>query len=180
MFLYWLCEEGKELDRSNSAPGYFTEQEAPPEGGNPETLMVYGQPGTSTDRLLRLLHQKKNAPEPPAPRKYDRDAVKDAVRKKLRQSYPALAAKMPNPPSLEAFLAEAERRMANRHAPDEDTPSAAKEFVSAEDRLAELANILGIPDRPAIDSYRYFANGEGSPGLLTLIEAEGQTSIRLE
>jgi hypothetical protein len=75
MFLYWFCEEGKELDRSNSAPGYFTEQEAPPEGGNPETLMVYGQPGTSTDRLLRLLHKKENAPEPPAPRKYDRDAV---------------------------------------------------------------------------------------------------------
>jgi hypothetical protein len=180
IFLYWLCDGGKELDRYNSAPGYFTDKETPPDGGNPETLAVYCQPGTSTDRLLRLLHPERDPPEPPARRPSDRDAIKDAVRKKLRQSYPALAAKMPNPPSLEEFLAQAERRWAARPSPDESAPSAAKEFLFAEDRLVELAKILEIPDGPAIDSYRYLANGEGSPGSLTLVQVEGEESTRLE
>ena len=106
--------------------------------------------------------------------------TKDAVRKKLRQSYPALAAKMPNPPSLEEFLAAAERRLAERPSSGESASSAAQEFLFAEDRLVELAKILDIPSGPAIDSYRYLADGEGSPGLLTLVQAEGETSIRLE
>lgn len=179
ILLYWLCNDGKELDRYNSAPSYFIGQETPPEGGNPETLLAYCQPGTSTDRLLRLLHPERNAPAAQAPRKSDNDAIKDAMRKKLRQSYPTLAAKMPNPPSLEEFLAEAERRMANRHAPDKGVPSAAKEFPFAEDQLAELAKALDIRDGLAIDSYRYLANGEGSPGSLILVLAEGEKSIRL-
>jgi hypothetical protein len=101
------------------------------------------------------------------------------VRTKLRQAYPTFAAKMPNPPSLEEFLAEAERRMANLHTSDKGAPSA-KEFLLAEDQLAELAKILGIHDGLAIDSYRYLVNGEGSPGLLTLVLAEGENSIRLD
>jgi hypothetical protein len=180
IFLYWLCDGGKELDRYNSAPGYFTDKETPPEGGNPETLAVYCRPGTSTDRLLRLLHPERHAPEPPIQRMSDRDAIKDAVRKKLRQSYPTLAAKMPNPPSLEEFLAEAERRWAERPSPDESAPSAAKGFLFADDRLVELAKILDIPNGPAVDSYRYLANGEGWPGSLTLVQADGENSIRLE
>lgn len=180
IFLYWLCDDGKELDRYNSAPGYFAGQTTPPEGGNPDMLKVYCQPGTTTDHLLRLLHPERNAPQPPAERKIDRDAIKEAVRKKLRQSYPTLAAKMPNPPSLEEFLAAAERRLAERPSPDESASSAAQEFLFAEDRLVELAKILDIPSGPAIDSYRYLADGEGSPGLLTLVQAEGETSIHLK
>lgn len=180
IFLYWLCDDGKELDRYNSAPDYFAGQMTPPEGGNPDMLKVYCQPGTTTDHLLRLLHPERNAPQPPAERKIDRDAIKEAVRKKLRQSYPTLAAKMPNPPSLEEFLAAAERRLAERPSPDESASSAAQEFLFAEDRLVELAKILDIPSGPAIDSYRYLADGEGSPGLLTLVQAEGETSIHLK
>jgi hypothetical protein len=176
VLLYWLCDEGKELDRYNSAPGYFTDQETPPDGGNPEALMVYCQPG----RLLSLLHPEKSAPEPPAPTKSDPDAMKDAVRKTLRLSYPAFAAKMPNPPSLEEFLAEAEKRWAERSAAAESAPPATEEFVFAEHRLAELAKILGIPSRPAIDSYCYLVDGEGSPGSLTLVRAEGEELIHLE
>jgi hypothetical protein len=177
IFLYWLCDDGKELDRYNSAPGYFTDEEAPSEGGNPNMLTVYCLPGASRDRLLRLLHPETHAPKPPA---NDRDVIKDAVRKKLRQSYPALAAKMPNPPRLEDFLAEAERRWAGRSAPAEATLSATEEFAFAEDRLQELAKILGIPDGPAIDSYRYLVNGEGSPESLALVQAEGEAPIGLE
>lgn len=180
ILLYWLCADGEELDRYNSAPGYFADEETPPEGGNPETLAVYCKPNISADRLLRLLHPERIAPEPPAQKQSDRDAVKDAVRKKLRQSYPALAAKMPNPPSLEAFLAEAERRWAERPPPDERAPPAAREFLFAEDRLAELAKLLDIPDGPVIDSYRYLARGEGAPGSLTLVQADGENAIRLE
>src|SRR5215510_10381380 len=51
IFLYWLCANGSELDRYNSAPGYFTGQETPPEGGNPDMLAACCKPGTSTDRL---------------------------------------------------------------------------------------------------------------------------------
>ena len=102
------------------------------------------------------------------------------MRKKLRQSYPALAAKMPNPPSLEEFLAEAERRWAERPPPVESAPPAAREFLFAEDRLAELAKTLDIPDGPVIDSYRYLARGEGAPGSLTLVQADGENPIHLE
>src|SRR5690349_10224754 len=99
IFLYWLYDGGKELDRYNSAPGYFTGEETPPEGGNPDTLAVYGTPRLSTDRLLRLLHPERIGLEQPPSKKADRRAkMKDAVLKKLRQSYPALAAKMVNPP----------------------------------------------------------------------------------
>jgi hypothetical protein len=59
-------------------------------------------------------------------------------------------------------------------------PSATEEFAFAEDRLQELAKILGIPDGPAIDSYRYLVNGEGSPESLALVQAEGEAPIRLE
>jgi hypothetical protein len=45
------------LDRYNSAPGYFTDEETPPEGGNPEALAVYCN--TSADRLARLLHPEE-------------------------------------------------------------------------------------------------------------------------
>jgi hypothetical protein len=69
--------------------------------------------------------------------------------------------------------------MANLHTSDKGAPSA-KEFLLAEDQLAELAKILGIHDGLAIDSYRYLVNGEGSPGLLTLVLAEGENSIRLD
>jgi hypothetical protein len=48
--------------------------------------------------------------------------------------------------------------------PGQSASSAAKEFFFAEDRLAELARLLGIPDGPAVDSYRYLVKGEGSPG----------------
>ena len=57
ILLYWLCADGKELDRYNSAPGYFTDEETPPEGGNPEALAVYCN--TSADRLARLLHPEE-------------------------------------------------------------------------------------------------------------------------
>jgi hypothetical protein len=102
------------------------------------------------------------------------------VRKKLRQFYPTMAAKMPNPPSLEEFLAEAERRWAETPPPAESAPPAAGEFVFAEDRLAELAKVLDIPDGPVIDSYGYLARGEGAAGSLTLVQADGETSIRLD
>lgn len=114
VFLYWLYNGGKELDRYNSAPGYFRGEETSPEGGNPDTLGGCCAPGLSTDLLLRLLS------------------------------------------------------------------SGAEERVFAEDRLAELAKLLGIPDGPAVDSYRYLLKGEGSPGSLTLVDSEGEQSIRLE
>jgi hypothetical protein len=44
IFLYWLCDGGKELDRYNSAPGFFTGEETPPEGGNPEMLTACCRP----------------------------------------------------------------------------------------------------------------------------------------
>ncbi|MBV9561764.1 MAG: hypothetical protein JOY90_15150 [Bradyrhizobium sp.] len=179
VFLYWLYEGGKELDRYNSAPGFFTDKEAPPEGGNPEKLKVCRPPNFSKDQLWRLLHPEEVASEQPV-RKTDRAAVRDAVRKKLRQSYPALAAKMPNPPSLEEFLAQAETRWADMEGPNDEPRSAAKEFVFAEDRMVELAKLLGIPDGPVIDSYRYLVNGEGAPGTLTLVQAEGESSVRIE
>jgi len=111
---YWLCDGGEELDRYNSAPGYFTDEDeaTPPEGGNPAVLTAYCLPGPSRDRLLRLLNSE--------------------------------------------------------------------DFVFAEDRLAELAKILGIPERPAVDSYHYLVDGQGAPGSLTLVQAEGEESIRLD
>jgi hypothetical protein len=114
ILLYWLCDDGEQLDRYNSAPGYFTDEDeaTPPEGGNPDALTVYCLPGASPDRLLRLLHTE--------------------------------------------------------------------EFLFAEHRLMELAKILGIPDRPANDSYHYLVEGQGAPGSLTLVQAEGEESIRLE
>jgi hypothetical protein len=89
---------------------------------------------------------------------------------------------MPNPPSLEEFMAQAEKRLASMpmRVPVESALPGAGEFAFAEDRLVELATILGIPDGPAVDSYRYLVNGEGSPGSLTLVDAEGERSIHLE
>ena len=174
IFLYWLCDSGKELDRYNSAPGFFTGEDMPPEGGNPDKLTLYCPSGLSTDRLSRLLHleRKKVALEA---------TVKEAVRKKLRQSYPAIAAKMPNPPSLEEFLANAEKRMAARAPSSGESASAtADEFLLAEDRAVKLAKLLGIPDGAAVDSYRYLVKGEGAPGSLTLVRAEGERSVSVE
>ncbi|WP_316173870.1 hypothetical protein [Bradyrhizobium sp. SZCCHNRI1073] len=57
--------------------------------------------------------------------------------------------------------------------------SAAKPFMFAEDRLSELAGLLGIPHANTLDSYRYLANGEGASGVLTLIGPDGETEIRL-
>jgi hypothetical protein len=94
--------------------------------------------------------------------------MKDAMLKRLRQSYPALAARMPNPPSLEELIAQAEKRLPTVQAPGQSASSAADEFVFAEDRLAELGRLFGIPDGPAVDSYRYLVKGEGSPEPLTL------------
>jgi hypothetical protein len=181
IFLYWLYNGGKELDRYNSAPGFFAGTETPPEGGNPEMLRVCCPPGLSTDRLLRVLHPERIALEQPASTKVDRETgIKDALRKKMRESYPTLAAKMPNPPSLEEFLAEAEKRLADMHIPGEGALAAAEVFVFAEDRLVEFARLLGIPDGPAIDSYSYLVEGEGSPGSFTFVDAEGERSIHLE
>jgi hypothetical protein len=181
VFLYWLYNGGKELDRYNSAPGYFTGEETPPEGGNPDTLGVCCAPGLSTDLLMRLLHPERTVLEQPPSKKTDRQAkMKDAVLRKLRQSYPALAAKMPNPPSLEELIAQAEKRFPTVQVPGQSASSAAEKFVFAEDRLAELASLLGIPDGPAVDSYRYLAKGEGSPGSLTLVDSEGEQPICLE
>lgn len=181
IFLYWLYDGGKELDHYNSEPGYFTGQQTPPEGGNPDILTVCGPIGLSTDRLLRLLHPERIALEHPANQKADLEAkTKDALRKKLRQSYPTVVATMSSPPSLEEFLAEIEKQLARMQVPGESAPFAAKEFVFAEDRMAEFAKLLGIPGGPAVDSYRYLVNGEGSPGLLTLVLAEGEKSVRLE
>jgi hypothetical protein len=87
---------------------------------------------------------------------------------------------MPNPPSLEKFLAEAEKRLAGMPLPGASAPSTADEFVFAEERVVELAKLLGIPDGPAIDSYRYLVNGEGSPGSLTLVDADGERLVCLE
>jgi len=64
--------------------------------------------------------------------------------------------------------------------PVESAPPAAREFLFAEDRLAELAKTLDIPDGPVIDSYRYLARGEGAPGSLTLVQADGENPIHLE
>src|SRR5262249_19491163 len=111
VFFYWLYNGGKELDRYNSAPGYFTDEEMPPQGGNPDVLGVCCPPGLSPDRLVRFLPPEKTALEERPSKKPDLQAkMKDAVLKKLRQSYPTLAAKMPNPPSLEELLAQAEKR----------------------------------------------------------------------
>lgn len=181
IFLYWLYDSGKELDRYNSAPGFFTGKQIPPEGGYPEKLRVCGPPGLSMHRLSGLLHPEKVALEQPARKKADRIAgIRDAAREKLRQSYLTFAAKMPNAPSLEEFLAEAEKRLVNIQAPSESGASAADEFVFAEDRLVALAKLLCIPDGTAIDSYRYLVKGEGSPGTLTLVDAEGERPIRLD
>jgi len=181
VLLYWLYNGGKELDRYNSAPGYFTGEETPPEGGNPDALGVCCPPGLPTDRLLWLLHPEKITQEQPPGKNSDLQAkMKDEVLEKLRQSYAAFAAKMPNPPSLEELLAQAEKRLAAVQVPDQGASSAVEEFVFAEDRLAELAKLLGIPDGPAVDSYRYLVKGEGSPGSLTLVDSEGERSIRLE
>jgi hypothetical protein len=180
VFLYWLYNNGKELDRYNSAPGFFSGKKTPPEGGNTQMLTVCCPRGLSTDRLLRLLHPERIDHGQPSSKNSDLDAkIKDTLRKKLRQSYPAIAAKMPNPPSLEEFLAQAEKGLVDMQVPDEAAPLVTED-VFAEDRLVELAKLLGIPDGPAADSYRYLVKGEGSPGLLTLLDAEGERSIRLE
>jgi hypothetical protein len=179
IFLYWLYNGGKELDRYNSAPGYFTGDETPPEGGNPETLGGCCAPGLSTDLLLRLLHPERME-QPPSNKTDLQGKMRDAVLRKLRQSYPALAAKMPNPPSLEQLIAQAEKRLPTVQVPGQSASSAAEEFVFAEDRLAELARLLGIPDGPAVDSYRYLAKGEGSSGSLILVDSEGEQPICLE
>jgi hypothetical protein len=183
ILLYWLYDGGRELDRYNSAPGYFTGEQAPPKGGNPDMLTLCCPPGLSTDRLLRLLHPERIALEQPPTKRPDLEArAKGAFLKKVRQSYPALAAKMPNPPSLEEFMAQASKRLASipMRLPTGRALPGADEFAFAEDRLVELATILGIPDGPAIDSYRYLVNGEGSPGSLSLVDAEGVRSIHLE
>ncbi len=90
-----------------------------------------------------------------------------------------MAATMPNPPSLEDLIARAEQRLADAPQPDGIPSSTPTDFVFAEDRTVALARLLGIPDGPAIDSYRYLANGGGSPGSLTLVHQEGETPIRL-
>lgn len=52
-----------------------------------------------THLLLRLLHPERIVLEQLPSKRTDLQAkMKDAVLKKLRQSYPAFAAKMPNPP----------------------------------------------------------------------------------
>jgi hypothetical protein len=130
---------------------------------------------------LRLLHPGRIVLEQSAGKKANsKAAIKDAVRRKLRQSYPMFVAKMPNPPSLEEFLAKAEERLADIQPSSESAASAVKEFVFAEDRMVELAKLLGIPDGLAINSYRYLINGEGSPGSFTLVHAGGERSIRME
>jgi hypothetical protein len=104
------------------------------------------------------MHPERIALEQPPSEKTDRQAkMKEAVLRKLRQSYPALAAKMPNPPSLEQLIAQAEKRFPTVQVRGQSASSAAEKFVFAEDRLTELARLLGIPDGPVVDSYRYLA-----------------------
>ncbi|MGJ4950306.1 hypothetical protein [Bradyrhizobium sp. HKCCYLS20291] len=177
ILLYFLIDRGKLLDSYNSAPGYFTEQTLPPTGGQPDVLAAYCKADDAHDRLSRLLH-------PPIHSRNDADAqqpqnaILEGVRKKIIQSYPKMAAQHPDTPPLEQLLAEIERRFALRPDAQATGPASATLFL-VEDRLTALAELLGIPSGPVLDSFRYLANGEGEPGLLTLIDSDGEKDVAL-
>ncbi|WP_316181009.1 hypothetical protein [Bradyrhizobium sp. SZCCHNRI1009] len=180
ILLYLLVDDGKQRDSYNSAPGYFTGENLPPEGGEPEALATYCRADNATDQLSRLLHpERHSADQAQSSGQTEHEMILDAVRKKAIQAYPIIAAKMPNPPSLEQYLADIERRMATRPAATVPTPSPAKPFMFAEDRLTGPAELLGIPSGRALDSYHYLSGGEGTPGMLTLIGPDGETEISL-
>jgi len=179
ILLYLLVDAGKQLDRYNSTPGYFSGENLPPEGGQPEVLAAYCRADSATDQLSTLLHPARRPPGQSDAGQTEHDAVLEGLRNKLIQSYPMIAAKTPNPPSLEQLLADVEKRMAARPAAAMPAPALANQFLFAEHRLEELAKLLGIPNGHALDSYHYLADGEGAPGALTLIGPDGETEIRL-
>jgi hypothetical protein len=180
VFLYWLFDDGKQLDRYDSAPAQFAGRNLKPAGGNALILQRYCRSGTSTEQLRRLLHPTNsaagksaaNAPGLPP-------EVKDNLLKKLRTIYPALAARQPNLPSLEQALAQAERHLGRLSSGGPGAPAAAGPHPLAEDIASELAGYLGIPEGRAVDSYRYLQRGEGTKGSLLHVDADGVRGVRI-
>ncbi|WP_257164596.1 hypothetical protein [Bradyrhizobium sp. SRS-191] len=176
ILLYVLVDHGKLLDSYNSAPGFFTGQSLAPTGGQAEVVAAYCEADDAHARLSRLLHPETSSRnEAPRPQ----NDVLEGVRKKLIESYPKMAAQDPNTPPLEQLLAEIERRFASWPVGQATEPNSAKPFLLEDDRLTALAELLGIPSGPVLDSFFYLANGEGATGRLTLIEADGQKDVSL-
>lgn len=176
ILLYVLVDHGKLLDSYNSAPGFFTGESLAPTGGQAEVVAAYCEADDAHDRLSRLLHPGTLSRNDAQPSEND---VLEAQRKKVIQSYPKMAAQDPNTPPLEQLLAQIERRFAARPVTQATEPSSAPPFLLEEDRLTALAELLGIPGGPVLDSFRYLADGEGAPGRLTLIESDGEKDVAI-
>jgi hypothetical protein len=180
IFVYLLFDKGEELDRYDSAPGYFSGEDLKPSGGAIDVLMRYCSKATSVEQLTRLLHQKaRDTGQSSAGTVGVPQAMKDALLKKLRDSYPMMKKQQPNLPSLEEMLAQAEKRFADLPPPLHPAKFAAKSFVFAEDMAKEFAGHLGIPQAQVADSYRYLANGEGLTEALLLVDSNGVRPISL-
>ena len=180
IFAYMLFDKGKELDRYDSAPGYFSGENLKPTGGTIDVLMPYCARGTSAEQLTRLLHQReRDTDRPPTGTIGVPHAMKDVLLKKLRDSYPMMKRQQPNLPSLKEMLAQAEKRIADLPPPSGGARFAAKSFVFAEDMAKELAGHLGIPEGQATDSFRYLAKGEVSTEALLLVDSDGVRPVNL-
>jgi hypothetical protein len=171
IFMYSMIENGALVDRYDSAPGYFEGEKRMPEGGNVEVMKRFCSTGTSTEQLIRLLHQKiptlKLPAEDTATQKHQ---ALEILLKRLRENYPRMAAHNPNLPSLEQMLAQAAKRFAD---PPASTPRArarAGSFVFAEDMAKELGALLGISARRMVDSYHYLRQGEGELQALLYVD----------
>ncbi|MGY3452608.1 hypothetical protein [Bradyrhizobium sp. USDA 4353] len=97
ILLYVLVDHGKLLDSYNSAPGFFTGESLAPTGGQAEVVAAYCEADDAHDRLSRLLHPETLSRNDAQPTQND---VLEAVRKKVIQSYPKMAAQDPNTPPL--------------------------------------------------------------------------------
>jgi hypothetical protein len=181
VFLYWLFDDGKELDRYDSAPGHVDGRKGEPAGGNAGIMQRYCQAVTSTVQLRRLLHPKSAAAiRPVANTPAYPPEMKDKLLRKLRMIYPALAARQPNLPSLEQALAQAEKHLAARSSRGVGAPLVSGSELSAEDIARNLASHLGIREGRAVDSYRYLQKGEGTRGSLLLVDANGVSAVQID
>lgn len=154
VFLYWLFDNGQELDHYDSAPGYFEGKQSEPEGGNVHVLLPYCVKDTSAEQLKQILYEKKVKPkELPGDVAESLQSAKEQAIRDLRNAYPGMAARHPEQPDLGRMVKDLERHF--------DQMSAGFFGGTLAQYLAEeLAKCLGLAEGAATQSYNSLLHAE--------------------
>jgi hypothetical protein len=154
VFLYWLFDDGQELDHYDSAPGYFEGSQLEPAGGDVHVLLRYCVQGTSAEQLKQILYEKKVKPKQlPGNMAESLQSAKEQAIRDLQDAYPRMAVQHPAQPDLDRMLKDLEKHF--------DQMSAGL-FAGtfAQYLTEELAKCFGIAEGAATQSYSSLLHAE--------------------